>query len=234
MQWKKPFRTLAAELVIVVMGVTIALWADGWVAERSDRAVERARLTALLENVRATIADVGESSEEAAGAAAALRDLVVLDPDPVESEEPRRLLLEGFFYAPAFHPELNVYQDLKSSGELALLTNPTLRSALSTMDGILERVALTQDDLSTVQQLNYDAYLIGRVDLRPLLGPHLEIDHESARAPLDLRFMSELEFKNLVLFKLDLVELQERAFRDAEAALYEVERAIRSQLEGET
>lgn len=232
MQWKKPVRRLVAELVVVVMGVTIALWADGWVAERSDRAVERARLTALLENVRGTLDDIGEAAESAAGATVALRELATLDPSRIESGEAEALILDGFLYGGFFYPQLNVYDDLKSSGELALLTNPALRDALSTMDALLERVFVAQDDLATVQQLNYDAYLIGRVDLRPLLGASLKIDEESTGTPLDLGFMSELEFTNLLLFKLDLVELLLQELRDAESALKQVQSTIQAQLEG--
>jgi hypothetical protein len=42
-KWRGLLGQLAAEIVVVVVGVTIALWADGWVAERSDRTVEIGR-----------------------------------------------------------------------------------------------------------------------------------------------------------------------------------------------
>jgi hypothetical protein len=38
---------LSAELVVIVLGVLIALWADGWVAERADRRVEASRIAVL-------------------------------------------------------------------------------------------------------------------------------------------------------------------------------------------
>ncbi|MEL7372957.1 MAG: hypothetical protein AAGJ36_00710, partial [Pseudomonadota bacterium] len=45
---------LIAELAIIVLGVLIALWADGWVADRQDRKKEAARIAALRDNVVAT------------------------------------------------------------------------------------------------------------------------------------------------------------------------------------
>jgi hypothetical protein len=45
---------LGAELAVIVLGVLIALWADGWVAARADREIERNRVEALRDNVAAT------------------------------------------------------------------------------------------------------------------------------------------------------------------------------------
>ena len=44
--WRQWFARAAAELAIVVLGVSVALWADNWAAERSDRHKEAARLVA--------------------------------------------------------------------------------------------------------------------------------------------------------------------------------------------
>jgi hypothetical protein len=46
-KWRGILVRLVAELVIIVTGVTIALWADTWVTGRDDRADETARLFAL-------------------------------------------------------------------------------------------------------------------------------------------------------------------------------------------
>ena len=64
------------------------------------------------------------------------------------------MLHYGLLYGSTFYPELNVYDDLKSSGELALLTNPELLRSLATMDSRLELMRIAQADLTAVQQLH--------------------------------------------------------------------------------
>ena len=69
--WRLWSGRLAAELAIVVLGVTIALWADGWVAERGERREETARLQALTDNVTETLAAIRKEQKNARGAARA-------------------------------------------------------------------------------------------------------------------------------------------------------------------
>ena len=64
----------------MVLGVTIALWADGWVAKRNDHLEETARLYALQENVEDTLAELRGARDNAAGAADTLRELVSFHP----------------------------------------------------------------------------------------------------------------------------------------------------------
>ena len=74
--WRQPLVRLAAEFSIVVLGVTIALWADSWVAQRKDHAKEIVRLHALLDNVKETLADLRDERNNSTGAAGALLSLV--------------------------------------------------------------------------------------------------------------------------------------------------------------
>ena len=228
--WRKSLGRLGAEVSVVVLGVTIALWADGWVAERNDRSVEASRLSALQDNVSVTLADLSKARDNAGGAAAALRELVSLQRDNRNDDEIEELLRYGLTYGPTFFPELNVYDDLKNSGELALLTNPELRRSLATMDARLEQARFAQADLLTVMQLNFDSYLITHFDLRWLYGSLTKLDQDTEPSEVDLGFTSEMEFQNLVIFKLDMVEQVEAAYQEAEDALMAVQQTITSQL----
>jgi hypothetical protein len=228
--WRKSLGRLGAEVSVVVLGVTIALWADGWVAERNDRSVEASRLSALQDNVSVTLAVLSTARDNAGGAAAALRELVSLQRDNRNDDEIEELLRYGLTYGPTFFPELNVYDDLKNSGELALLTNPELRRSLATMDARLEQARFAQADLLTVMQLNFDSYLITHFDLRWLYGSLTKLDQDTEPSEVDLGFTSEMEFQNLVIFKLDMVEQVEAAYQEAEDALMAVQQTITSQL----
>ena len=114
--WRELSARLIAEFAIVVLGVTIALWADSWGTARGDHAEETARLYALRDNVTQTLAIVRDERDRSTGAVDALRKLVNQNEFPLD--ELRDLLRYGLLYGPTFSPELNVYDDLKNSGEL--------------------------------------------------------------------------------------------------------------------
>jgi hypothetical protein len=215
-----------AELAVIILGVTIALWADGWVATRNDRAVETARLLALSENVSQTLNTLRAELEQSDSAVVVLRRLATAKPDQWTGPRVNDALLRGFFYISAFRPELSVYDDLKNAGELSLLRDAALRRSLSALASQLEQLRLQQDDMVTVQQLNLDSYLIRRIDLRPILGRYLQVDGLSSLELSDLTFLNEPEFHNLVLFKLDLAEQMNAAFKRVERALITVEESI--------
>jgi hypothetical protein len=222
--WRGILGRLAAEFSVVVLGVTIALWADGWVAERSDRTIEAARLIALQDNVNVSLARLREARDNAEGAADALRKLALLEHRDRPEGNVEELLRYGLLYGPTFYPELNVYDDLKNSGELALLTNPELRRSLAAMDSRLEFMRFAQADLAAVQQLNVDSYMINQLDLSSFYGSITGLDIEASKT--DLGFTSDMKFRNIVLHKLDLVTQLEVAFQNLANALEAVQQSI--------
>lgn len=230
-KWRGVLIRSAAEVAIVVLGVTIALWADGWVSDRHDRAQERARLIALQDNVLVTLERLNAARQNSVGAADALRILSSVQQGEQVDAQSLDALRYGLTYGPNFVPELNVYDDLKNSGELALLTNPDLRRALATMESRLDLVKISQDDLTAVMQLTFDPYLISRMDLRSLYGPYLGMQDVGDAAEANLKESSSREFQNLVLFKLDLIMEVDETLRHAEDVLLEVQEILQSQIE---
>jgi HAMP domain-containing protein len=219
---------LLAEFAIVVLGVTLALWADSWVTDRGNRAEETARLYALQDNITETLESVADERDNAAAAADTMRQLV--QQRDIPQSELRRLLRFSLFYGPMFSPELNVYDDLKNSGELALLTNRDLRRSLATMDSRLSVLQLAMSDLANVQQLNIDSYAIDETNLRFFYGVDLGVDWIDDDEEADFDFISEIQFKNRMLLKLDLVSQLVIRFDDAEAALENVQQDVAAQL----
>ena len=226
--WRELFFRFSAEFAIVVVGVTIALWADSWVSDRGDREQEFARLRALQDNLTETLDSLRMERKNASGGADALRELVTSQEIP--GEELRQLVRFGVLYGPTFSPELNVYDDLKNSGELALLTNRNIRRSLATMDNRLEVLQLAQSDLALVQQLEIDSYAIDHINLRVLYGDDLGISWVTPDMEHDFNFLSDMRFKNRVLLKLDLVTQLVSGFDKAEAALESVRQSIDLQL----
>ena len=214
-----------------MLGVSIALWADGWVTERNDRAVETARLMGLLDNVNVSLTELHSASRNLSGAADALRKLTALHEYDLPVAEMQDLLLYGLLYGANYSPELNVYDDLKNSGELALLTNPNLRRALAKMDSRLQFIQLAQDDFAAVQQFSIDSYIIDHLDLRLVYGASLGLDDVTGDVEKIMEFTSETQFQNRILLKRDLVTEVENDFSNMETALTEVQEIVVLQLE---
>ena len=218
----------AAELAIVVVGVTLALWADDWASERADRENEQSRLVALRDNIDETLVDVEEHLGDAEEAAKNLRAIVSEMPAP--ANEMRDRISWGLFYGPGFSPQLNVYDDLKSSGELSLLTNPSLRSALAKMDASMGRIELAQSDLTSVQQMHVDSYAVDSTNVRIFYGEELGLHRPDVSDTDHLDFADEPGFKSRMVLKLDLVAQLGIRFREAQEVLLNVRDLIDEQL----
>ena len=229
--WRGIAGRLAAEFAVVVLGVSIALWADSLVAERNDRAVEAARLVALLDNVNVSLADLRSVSDDASEVADILRKLTVLQDNDLSAAEIQSLLLPGLLYGPSYSPELNVYDDLKNTGELALLTNPDLRRALARMESRLRLIELAQSDFAAVQELSIDSYIIDHFDMRLVYGASLGTEDVVGDVAQILENISDIRFQNRILLKLDLVTSIENDYSNMDSALVDVQNIIESQLE---
>lgn len=222
--WRSSAARLIGELVVIVLGVLIALWGDGWVQRRAELEVEASRIVALRDNVAATRSRLAQARANAEGAAEALRQIAFWEVLPDLDRDTERVLLQGLLFGPSFTPEINVYIDLKSSGDLALLRSAELRQALARMDATLEQLQLLQDDVINVQQLNYDPFVIEQLSLGGSFAEHLGLEDVPGRrsaGPDDIRVL-----RNLALFKLDLVSQLEGEIEDTAEALDVVDMAL--------
>ena len=114
--------------------------------------------------------------------------------------------------------------DLMSSGDLALLRSSDLRQALARMDASLEQLQFLQADLITVQQMNYDPFVIENLSLSDGFAGYLgveEVPRSPPRSPLDVGVL-----RNLALFKLDLVRQLVRQLNVTDEALVAVDEAL--------
>ena len=186
---------------------------------------------ALLDNVDVSLADLRSTSDDATEVADILRKLTALREYDLPAAEMQSLLLPGLLYGPSYSPELNVYDDLKNSGELALLTNPDLRRALARMESRLRLIELAQSDFAAVQELSIDSYIIDHLDMRLVYGFSLGTDYVVGDVDKILEYTSEIQFQNRILLKLDLVTSIETDYSNMESALLDVQEIIKSQLE---
>ena len=128
---------LAAEFVVIVLGVLVALGADQWVANRADRATEHEYLERLLDDVvadRAENAFIVEMHGMSLEAADSL--LVWMRADRIDDIPEARLLVTFGYAAEQREPDYSrsAYQELIASGRIGLIRSPEVRAALAAYD----------------------------------------------------------------------------------------------------
>ena len=222
--WRAPATRFAGELTVIILGVLVALWADGWVQQRAEHRVESSRIVALGDNVAATRERLTTALSEAEFASSSLREIASWEAVPELDARTEPVLLRALLFGPSFTPEINVYVDLKSSGDLGLLRSTELRQALARMDAVLEQLQFLQNDLIRVQQLNYDPFVIANLSLDRGFADYLglaDVARGPVAMPTDIRVL-----RNLTLFKLDLVSQLVRQLNDTGRALDAVDQAL--------
>jgi len=124
---------LFSELVIVVLGIFIAIQADSWWQHQDDLSQEATYLSRLVSDVTDDIENI-EYGIRLATLRKKLADLLITaaeNPGSVR-EAPVRFLIAVEQSAYTFTPSLNsnTFEELRSTGNLGLLRNNDLKSAL--------------------------------------------------------------------------------------------------------
>jgi hypothetical protein len=138
-------RSVGGEFTLIVVGVLVALLADGFVERARDRAALDGQLEVLAVELHAArelaLAHIDEE-EEASGRLQYLARVALGEVDP--SPDSLRLLSAVFGGVEGYRPALPVLHDLQSSGMLREIQEPELRSALATVEVSLQSVALLE------------------------------------------------------------------------------------------
>lgn len=132
LDWRAKARWFGAEYLIVVLGVLTAVGINAWWGEREDRAQERAYLLQLAADLRETErlveqADVRLFLADASGAK--LVEAFYLPERP-----PRDSLISWFseaYMGSGMRPLLGTAEALVATGDLALIRDDSLRSAIT-------------------------------------------------------------------------------------------------------
>ena len=125
--------TVVIEFVVVVAGIFAALQVDAWNQARSDRALEHEYLLRLSEDMQADINNFRSLEQIFETKAMTIKDLRDLPVAELLDRPPDELLQDldysGWIALPAIQSA--TFNELASSGRLALLRDVPLRSALS-------------------------------------------------------------------------------------------------------
>lgn len=193
---------VVVEILIVVVGVLLALAADSWVDERSDRAEERAVLIGLLADYKTNRNRLDELVEFHRNAINSAQSLLALTGPEPESADPGVVdaLVVGFMTWELYAPVEGRLNALLSSGRIGVLRNNDLQAALAGWAAVLEDVRENERYAVDLQLHVFVPYLVEHFAIRTL-------DHRtgmtfatspSSFTPDYMSILADKRFENIV------------------------------------
>ena len=176
---KISWRNHLIELIVVIVGITIAFTLDGWSEERDERALEVEYLNSLksdLLNDQNDMEIVLDSSQEISRIIVETFQLIYTNADVNNF---KIYHITSTYTAPYFYPNNGTYFSLVNSGDLNILGDFELKTGLTQLYNVqlkeLERVDVFIKDLVRdliypymLKNITFDARGEGIVDAKPL------------------------------------------------------------------
>jgi len=155
--------TLATELAVVIVGVLIALWAEGLASDRRASAELRTELALVKDELAAAGTELASQIAAMTEEAPDLRRLAEISrggPTPPSDSMPD-LVNNVLMVSRDFRPDLSAFHDLQSSGRLSRVTNPRVREALDALErGLLLAELYAEANLVVPQRTMFDPFVI--------------------------------------------------------------------------
>lgn len=207
-RWHVRLLRLGGELVVIVVGVLIALSADGWVELRQERQAEIGHLRALHEDLVTSAELLQESNDGRTRLFASLTRLAEEDLTTAPTDSVSRWIYLGLFTLQNYEPQLSAVADLQNSDQLRLLTSEVRRS-IAELNRILQDLERLRADFTASQQRLIDPYLIERLPLAEILAVADSLPL-SVRLPTSPNWSGLLtdQLRNAIAFKLSLGKLE--------------------------
>lgn len=193
------------ELVIVVVGVLIALWANAAWQNHTDRNSEREHLVALKGDFEVSLRLLDSTRVLRDRQAAYLQHLLAGDArrSGVDSAEAWADL--GLWNLVESTPQLSSLRDLEASGDLRLIHDIELRRALADVDRLWDYAQVEHSDLTVSQQKLIDPHLVEDLDLAHVLSSEEGVPRPVDPDRTDWRVLETQPWKSRIAFKLAMI-----------------------------
>ena len=173
---KKTLSGFLSELMIVFLGIVLAMTAESWVADQNKATQERIYLTGLNHEFIILKLELLEYHDDLTQW---LSDLSNLATPEIRNTGKKALidlwLSRGFFGLNDFDPRTAVLDDLRATGQIALLSSNKLRHELAKYLQILSEIRELDDGLQHIQFFQIDPFLVkyGNIGHFGLMGRNL-------------------------------------------------------------
>lgn len=197
-----PWGRLAAEFVVIVVGVLVALAADTWLEERDDRRTEQEILTRLSDEFATNAERLGESQEiqrDMLAAAEALFELTGPTTPAVEEDSVALLILDAMKRT-TFTPVSGVLNSTVSTGQLGLVRDEALREELAAWPDLVRALNESEQAAWTDVDQHFIPYLSERLAWRTVdyLDGREAYDEPSRFEPGWMDVLRDRLFENLL------------------------------------
>ena len=194
------------EIVLVVIGILIALQINNWNEEQKNKAIEQQLLISLLQEFETNLTILTKTIEtNTAIIEGSLEIGKFTGPSlPIISEkEMSQNMVDAFKYVSRYVPNKGTYDEINNSGKLSIISDPSLRKAISEIQSQLELVKI-QENAVTERGAYTHQFFLNNGNFRR----HLDIiedaliDVDPSKFPNnDFIFLENPEFEtNLYLF----------------------------------
>jgi Family of unknown function (DUF6090) len=197
------------EIILVMIGILLALQVSNWNEERKHKKHEKIILTNLLDDlIKAEVTSLNQIDEEKTKIDYLVKML---------SKEGQKFMLDNIKKDSIFSlifwelytdtPVINSYSDLKNAGNLALITNDSIRQAFTSLEKNIVGLNSTLKDRLTVQQINFDKIVINKLNFLMMYKSHLsnykiDFGKETDFASL----LKQQNILNIIAIKLSFTE----------------------------
>jgi len=187
------WKYVVAETVVVAIGVAIALTADAWWDDRSDRAAESLYLRGLQEEFGTTAFDLEEEINSSVESIVAIDELMeFMISEPVEAPSEVLQKMEAGFKTSILRPVTATYDDLVTSGNIGILRSDALRIALAKWHAQLENHRRLEDHVLAPLYLLTDEFMLQNVAVTEMFPAD-----QAANAPFELNVSGLLADRQL-------------------------------------
>ncbi|NNF39225.1 MAG: hypothetical protein HKN71_11205 [Gemmatimonadetes bacterium] len=191
----------AGEALLILVGILLALAADAWWEERTERRQEQEYLAALLIELDQMKEHVGAAMRDADQVVEAGRVLLEITPDwpSAVSTDSLSSLIAGLSSEVLWAPPTTVYQDLVNTGAVGLIESDEVRLGLNELMEIVSWVDSRQLRHNEFFWTEMEPYFRTHIPILAVFGwDALAVDQDDW-IPGD--FLGAEEFRNLVAGK---------------------------------
>jgi hypothetical protein len=202
--WRRGLRWFAAEFLVVVSGILVALALQAWWNNRAERIEERALLQRLLiefVNNRKLFDEVDQRQQDVIAKAKRLLQLTGPQPGKIADTSFESLVASMINDLPTYDASTNELQAMLGSGQLALIRNDVLRGKIAAWREALDQLNGTERTALDEVVHGFVPYLLERVPFQNLdrssglitsqVPSRFTSDYESLRT--DMRFENHVE-----------------------------------------
>lgn len=157
---------LLLEILMIVVGINVALWFEGWFQDLQDAEIEEQYLVDLRDDLLTDIENLDFAIRN--GEAKLEKTAQVIEKLPVLAELPPEELAQAIYTPPNyqfFTPSDFTYRSMQESGDFRLLQNTEIKKSILKLDRRHKDIAMLQKNFLQAMDDGYLPLMMNRFDI---------------------------------------------------------------------